>query len=578
MRAFLVFLGVLCILSEQSTANVQEPGDLEVGHWVRVKGHLGKDGVFQAVKLELLDPVLEHTLIGRAVRVTENKIEVLGQSVHISNKTKLHENLDWESDQAQFKVSGYYRGESKFSARAIVPYRSKYDQIEGRIDQLRRTETDLELKLLKYTVKVPKAAPLKLQAAFSEYDHAPLRVFGEAVRVRDDDDYIGEGYRIGEHLTLSGRLTLKGRHEDNYDLDHNSDADRRDKDLSVRLEAVYRPSDSFYGLFGFRQARRWRTDQEDGREIAASGVVSEAYGYWRDLGGFGWDLQLGRQDFDEKREWLYDQNLDAARVHYQRADLRAEFSASTTLNNSSETEEATDNLIAYVSHGEVDRLLAAYVIDRRDPRGAKDYPFHYGLRALGEWLPDQEVWAEFSGLTGYRANDDLRAFGMDVGTTWWPDFIDDTYLSVGYAFGSGDAVPGDYKDETFRQTGMQDNNDKFGGVTSFRYYGELLDPELANLGILTLGIGHRFSKQRSLDLVYHSYAQDVAAPLLVNADLDRKPNGIQRQLGWELDLIYGDRILENTSLELVGAVFQPGSAFDWDDPVYLLRVQLRVRL
>ena len=36
---------------------------------------------------------------------------------------------------------------------------------------------------------------------------------------------------------------------------------------------------------------------------------------------------------------------------------------------------------------------------------------------------------------------------------------------------------------------MQRNRGKFNGVVSFRYYGEVLDPELTNLRILTLGIG-----------------------------------------------------------------------------------------
>ena len=65
-------------------------------------------------------------------------------------------------------------------------------------------------------------------------------------------------------------------------------------------------------------------------------------------------------------------------------------------------------------------------------------------------------------------------------------------------------------DHAFRQTGIQDNNDKFGGVTSFKYYGELLEPELSNLHILTAGIGRRFGRRMSLDLIYHNYRQDEA--------------------------------------------------------------------
>ena len=50
---------------------------------------------------------------------------------------------------------------------------------------------------------------------------------------------------------------------------------------------------------------------------------------------------------------------------------------------------------------------------------------------------------------------------------------------MGWAWGSGDQEPQSGNNGTFRQTGFQDNNDKWSGVTSFRYYGELVDPELS---------------------------------------------------------------------------------------------------
>ena len=49
--------------------------------------------------------------------------------------------------------------------------------------------------------------------------------------------------------------------------------------------------------------RPGRSDEHD-----AHTTLNEGYAYWRDALGVGWGVQVGRQDFDERREWLYDQN------------------------------------------------------------------------------------------------------------------------------------------------------------------------------------------------------------------------------------------------------------------------------
>jgi alginate production protein len=113
-------------------------------------------------------------------------------------------------------------------------------------------------------------------------------------------------------------------------------------------------------------------------------------------------------------------------------------------------------------------------------------------------------------------------------------------------------------------------------VTSFRYYGELVDPELANLHVATLGIGARVARRASLDLVGHYYRQDEASEFLVS-EIDEEPDGEDRDLGWEVDLVYGDRRWEVWDLELVGGYFEPGDAFSEEDGAFLGRIQVRFR-
>jgi len=578
MRFTRILLAACFGCSLGASAWAQTSADLRVGHWVRVKGTLKGGGVLQAEKIDVLDPELEQVLIGEAQHLSNDRLLILDQIVHLSAKTKGLHKVDLGNLSGRFKVTGYYRGVNKFSAQAIIPYRSKNDQIEARIDSIEERDGGLVLQLLKYEVVLASTGEVRSDSALGDRELAPLQEFGESVRERDDDDYIGTSRQLGQYLRVGARLTLKSQFDDNHDLDGTVARNRLDSEASLRIEAIYQPPGNFYGLLGWRQVNDWREDQEDGYSDSNSGKLAEVYGYWRGVGCKGIDVQVGRQDFDESREWLYDQNLDGARLIFKRGELRAEFSATTTLADGNEREESTDNLMAYGTYGPPDRQLGAYMISRRDSRGSGDYPYHYGLRALGEWFPDNDVWAEVSARTGYRGFENLRGYATDVGTTWFPPFAKDYYFTAGYALGSGDEDSTDGIDKSFRQTGLQDNNDKFGGVTSFRYYGELLDPELSNLGVLTLGVGRRFGKRESLDLVFHSYVQDQPADFLTNTDLKRKPDGIHTQLGWELDLIYGKRVFADADLELIGGMFSPGDAFADRDMAYLAKIQLRIRL
>ena len=147
---------------------------------------------------------------------------------------------------------------------------------------------------------------------------------------------------------------------------------------------------------------------------------------------------------------------------------------------------------------------------------------------------------------------------------------------MGYAYGSGGSSA-DGTDRTFRQTGFQDNNGRFDGVTSFRYYGELLDPELANLEVLTAGLGLHLSHNTSLDLVWHGYQQNELSTNCSDADIEAQPNGIDTDLGTEIDVVFGLRSERHWDLELVGAWFSPGDAFDNTDDAFLGKLQLRYR-
>lgn len=178
-------------------------------------------------------------------------------------------------------------------------------------------------------------------------------------------------------------------------------------------------------------------------------------------------------------------------------------------------------------------------------------------------------------MSGSRGSISLGGWGLDIGTT--RSLGERWYLTAAWAFGQGDDKTSDGTDGNFRQTRMQDNNSKFGGVTSFRYYGELVDPELANMHIGTLGIGFRFTPKGSIDLVGHYYRQDKAVRKILDSDIDQKPNGIDRELGWEVDAIIGWRPVRSWDFELVVGWFRPGKAFRRNDDAWVTKLQARYR-
>lgn len=579
---FLVGLLVLGLTGGRALA-AQEAGtiaQLGVGHWVRVKGELGEHGVFVASEVELRDPAGEEALVGTArdVRVGEAQFSVLGQPIHVSEKTEWKGVTLETLEGARVLVQGHYRGLLKFSGREIEAREPGRDRIEGRIDELvRYPNGTVGVLIMSFSVLVPPDAKFVAERPMQDYALAPEQAEARVFAVRDEDEVIPGSISLTETLSFGGQLEWKTERRDNYDLDDESRGDEVRQRGTVRGEFLWEASPNFFALLGLRGEATVNRQEEDDTTRQQDGDLTEAYGYARDPFGLGVDLQVGRQDFDEPREWLYDRNLDAVRANWLWTGGRLELSESTVLTEGNSKDRDTVNLIAYLSNDDWHRHVGAYVIDRRDGTGAEDKPIFAGVRALGAWIPDNNVWLELSAMRGYNDTVDYEGEGFDVGTTWSPPLLDPLYFTVGYAHGSGDDDPGDDVDHAFQQTGLQDNNAKFGGVTSFRYYGELVDPELSNLGIATVGVGTRFSKKTSLDLVWHAYRQAEPADSLLDSDLDADPDGVHKDLGTELDLILGLRSWDHLDIEVVTARFEPGQAFPSGDSAWLGALQVRYR-
>ena len=102
----------------------------------------------------------------------------------------------------------------------------------------------------------------------------------------------------------------------------------------------------------------------------------------------------------------------------------------------------------------------------------------------------------------------------------------------------------------------------------------LLDPELSNLAVSTVGVGFSLLQSSSLDLVYHRYRQVEPASSLRDSLLEVELTGADRDLGQEIDLVLAIEEWERFELQLVVSGFRAARAFgprrgDWSYLGYL---------
>jgi alginate production protein len=197
-----------------------------------------------------------------------------------------------------------------------------------------------------------------------------------------------------------------------------------------------------------------------------------------------------------------------------------------------------------------------------------------GLRAQNRFTPenagDFNFWTDVAWISGKERsiafdesdrdgisivdevnNEHIQGWALDVGLTWEVPLVWTPSLTIGYAIGSRE----------FRQTGLQDNNDRFRAINRFRYYGELLRPELSNLQIWTVAVTIPFLQNSSVSALYHYYRQVEAQPFLRQGRIRPDPNGINPSIGQELDLVIALEEWNHWEMEFVTAVFQAGSAY-----------------
>ncbi len=380
--------------------------------------------------------------------------------------------------------------------------------------------------------------------------------------------------KIAPFLTFGAQLGIEYVLERNLDLDGDQDEDLSTIAPELSVAFSFDPSRYFQAFFNVELNGEFIFEDGDKVDDQVSLEIVQAYILFKSLLGERLSIQLGRQRFEDEREWLYDAELDAGRVFLQLPRFLLELSVSRgglvdrdLLNF--DPAGKINNYIAYGTYSIAEEIYASpYVVIRDDRSGKDESSIFLGLHSDGEITDSLEYWLELAYLWGKDGSNNINGLGLDLGSIYVFNLPLEPSITLGYAFGSNG----------FRQTGLQGNEGGFNGVADFQYYGELFDPELSNLSIFTAGAGINPTEESSIDLVYHYYLQDRASDNLRDVGIEAEPDGRSKRLGSEIDLVLGyvtEEIKNNIELVLVLGYFIPDKAFPESQNSFLTKLVIQ---
>jgi alginate production protein len=547
---------------------------LKPGTAFEVEGRWDPAGVFIVTDMEILPKERSPKLRGaiQAIDREAGRITLYGRSLEVSDETEFVQDggtkitFDKLAKGQRIEVSCKVSAKGEWKARKITTGGVKdSDKIKATVT---RAAIDGEAPdtIEVHGLKLLLDRATDINDPESSLHDAEKELFGDLGFGSTPD--FGHGRWLGPKVHADAEYRQNVSSQSEYDLSPPpTDSDEQDTEADGRVELQAIPGPRVRALAELRVRKRFYL-QSDQNLPSPDGEIHFTQVYVLARLARGLAVQVGRQDFDEPREWIFDEYLDAARVYYYGASPlvleAALIDAVSPIKPKFET--WTDYFVRARFYTDRKSRLAAWMLARRDSDVRNREPVWWGLRYHGEPARGLRSWADFALMRGEDKQKSLSAWAMDVGATVIATSARfRPYATVGYAVGSGDDTGGDDVNHSFRQTSYEDNVDRFGGVTSFSYYGSILDPELSNLKIVTLGVGMRPVPKASVDIVYHGYRQHRLDNQVQGSDLidpPARPNGVSDDLGWGLDLIVGvPRLWNVVQVKGVLAFFNPGLAF-----------------
>lgn len=291
---------------------------------------------------------------------------------------------------------------------------------------------------------------------------------------------------------------------------------------------------------------------------------------------------VGKMRVRDDREFLFDEYLDGLRLYYHRMrPVVLEASYFVPVVPLSDKFSTWNDFLAqarvYLGEKSQARVYAMW----RDDSSARNRDSRYTGLSVHARRGPAKGWLEASHLGGEDKGLRQDAWALDVGLglrakswAWSPS------VWAGHARGSGDRDPDDSVSNEFRQTGYEDNVSRVWGRARRASYGELLDPELRNLRVTSMGVAIRPWAPLSIELIGHLYELDQLDDEFDGGDLelpDDPLDGVHRDIGHEIDLVLAwQDLFPNLHAGFRIARFDPGAAFPAQSSVaWLQRFELR---
>lgn len=412
---------------------------------------------------------------------------------------------------------------------------------------------------------------------------------------------------LGKRLILGGKLSIEARGRSGYDLPRGASEDDVTLAPEATLEAIWLPSSSDVVFAAVKAADETEIYQAGSSARSKAAVELDSLWYLKTrIAGTPLAAQIGRQKMQDRRNWWWNDNIDAVRLHYFGPKVTGfagvgtvdSFRLSTRERLEPEerhllrtfgtvewewTDRNTLSAFALHQNDRSSRYAPGEVIDRSQADKEDANLTWIGARARGciKLKVPRRIcyWGDIAQVRGTELTYSLKragvgsdsvtrvvsrsvaGWGYDGGVSIELPIAIRPYLTLGYAWGSGDPAGTPGRNGAFRQTGLHNNDGKFRGLTRFRYYGEVLRPDLSNIAIGTVALGIPVGKHSWIETIWHRYRQPIADNSITGSRLNRNPDGIDPRLGDELDVVISHRPPSGWVFELTGGVFRAGPAF-----------------
>jgi hypothetical protein len=573
MKAVILAIAIgLSLPDTMAAANdgsMSHPG-FSRGRRVHITGRVRADGTIDARRIRLRDPDSGLKIEGRVTAIDSERQRMRLGGFEVSTAADplvyVGDAPASLSDVAVGQIveaRGYWSYRLLHASRVRVrtsdispePAGQPETRIEAQIERVDRY-SDILIVLGRTVRLTPRGRIIDER---TRYD--PLDWTGRRLR-RDEDDRPTSPIRLGDWFAMGGGIGGELRGERNFDGE-SQEQGRRDRaaaSTDILASLVLARHVELYARA--RATREFEVEEDRSlRRIRDQRRVVEAAFSVDRIAGAPVGFQIGRQRFSDVRAWFMDTYLDAATVHVTLPAWRFEVAVANAILAGPETERSRRDqrhLIGSVARRLGRRASVTAIVVARDDRNRDEQPVWLGGSLFGR-PRDLTYWANAAVRRGQAGTIALEGWAVDGAMAYRFRLPGRPMVAAGFATASGDNSRSDGVDSTFRQTSLEGNSARFHGLKRFAYYGEVFDPELSNMEILTGGTGMRPFGGASIDVVYHRYRQRLVRTSVASNALAAIGTGTSADLGEEVDVILSVQRFRPLDFSVVAGIFWPGA-------------------